>query len=46
MFLEVLNAAGLAVKIGEGDTRAPHRLAGPAELHALLQAWLKESRSL
>lgn len=38
-FAEVLARGGVAVRVGEGDTRAPLRVAGPAELAGLLRRW-------
>ncbi|MHB2168652.1 trehalose-phosphatase [Alsobacter sp. R-9] len=38
-FAEVLARGGLAVRIGEGKSLAPLRLAGPAVLRARLLAW-------
>ncbi len=37
-FEAVLALGGVAVKIGEGETLAPYRLADPAALHAWMQA--------
>ncbi len=41
-FEAALDLGGAAVKVGGGDTRAPHRLDGPAEVVALLEAWGRE----
>lgn len=38
-FEAVLRRGGLALKVGEGPTCAPHRLASPAALHQALAAW-------
>lgn len=38
-FAEVLARGGVAVRVGEGETRAPLRVAGPAELAGLLRRW-------
>lgn len=38
-FAEVLARGGVAVRVGEGDTRALLRVAGPAELAGLLRRW-------
>lgn len=35
-------AGGLAVKVGEGESAAPHRLGTPAEVRQTLRNWLKE----
>lgn len=40
-FAAVIAAGGLAVRVGEGTTLAPHRLAGPAELRAALTTWAR-----
>ena len=40
-FATVIAAGGLAVRVGEGATLAPLRLAGPAELRAGLIAWAR-----
>jgi len=37
-FEAVLSLGGVAVKIGDGETLAPHRLADPAALHGWLRA--------
>jgi len=38
-FDAVLALRGVAVKVGEGTTRAPHRLSSPADVVALLNSW-------
>ena len=38
-FAAMLELGGVAVKVGEGATLAPHRLDSPAEVVALLCAW-------
>ena len=41
-FEVALDLGGAAVKVGAGETRAPHHLDGPAEVVALLEAWGRE----
>lgn len=38
-FAEVLARGGVAVRVGEGETRAPLRVSGPAALAGLLDRW-------
>ncbi|WP_293868590.1 trehalose-phosphatase [uncultured Alsobacter sp.] len=38
-FAEVLARGGLAVRVGDGETRAPLRVSGPAALAILLRRW-------
>lgn len=33
---------GIAIKVGDGDTSAPWRLEGPAEVHRWLSEWLEQ----
>ncbi|MDG4650497.1 hypothetical protein P6F26_18795 [Roseibacterium sp. SDUM158017] len=42
----VRREGGIAVRIGRGGTRAPFRLAGPAEVRAVLSAWLERAMGL
>lgn len=37
----VAQNGGVAVKVGPGDTAAPHRLSGPREVHETLADWLE-----
>lgn len=37
---------GIAIKVGEGPTVAPHRVANPAEVQAALADWLKQTGGL
>lgn len=37
------DSGGFAVKVGEGDTCATHRLADPAAVHAVLRRWAEDS---
>jgi trehalose 6-phosphate phosphatase len=41
-FAEVMARGGVAVRVGEGATRAALRVTGPAELAALLARWARE----
>lgn len=41
-FDTVLRRGGLALKVGEGPTRAPHRLADPAALRQALAEWSQQ----
>ena len=40
MFEAVIAAGGVAVKVGDGETAATHRLGSPKDVHDLLGAWL------
>jgi trehalose 6-phosphate phosphatase len=40
MMAVALDHGGIAVKVGEGESRAPHRIASPRAVRQMLQEWL------